>query len=88
MTKDVCTFFATLSFTSFSSFLMHADTIRTVEAYSDIIVLRHYESGSAKVASEVAGVPIINAGDGPGQHPTQVCIKQIRTHTKRNSPCL
>lgn len=51
-----------------------ADTIRTVEGYSDIIVLRHFESGAAKKAAGVANIPIINAGDGPGQHPTQVCL--------------
>lgn len=49
-----------------------ADTIRTVEGYSDIIVMRHFESGAAKRAAATAGIPIINAGDGPGQHPTQV----------------
>ncbi|CAI5939424.1 unnamed protein product [Closterium sp. NIES-64] len=48
-----------------------ADSIRTVEAYADVIVLRHYEEGAAKLASQVASVPIVNAGDGPGQHPTQ-----------------
>jgi aspartate carbamoyltransferase catalytic subunit len=45
-----------------------------VEGYSDIIVLRHFESGAAKKAAEVANIPIINAGDGPGQHPTQVYL--------------
>ena len=39
-----------------------------------LIVLRHYESGSAQRAADVAGVPIINAGDGPGQHPTQALL--------------
>ncbi|KAK8479458.1 hypothetical protein V6N11_035067 [Hibiscus sabdariffa] len=50
------------------------DTIRTVEGYSDIIVMRHFESGAAKRAAATAGVPIINAGDGPGQHPTQALL--------------
>jgi aspartate carbamoyltransferase catalytic subunit len=50
---------------------MPADTIRTVQCYSDAIVLRHFQAGSAKIAASVADVPIINAGDGPGQHPTQ-----------------
>lgn len=49
-----------------------ADTIRTVEGYTDLIVIRHFESGAAKRAAAIAGIPIINAGDGPGQHPTQV----------------
>lgn len=51
-----------------------ADTIRTVEGYSDIIVLRHFESGAARRAADTADIPVINAGDGPGQHPTQVKI--------------
>ncbi|XP_057529564.1 aspartate carbamoyltransferase, chloroplastic [Amaranthus tricolor] len=50
------------------------DTIRTVEGYSDIIVMRHFESGAAKRAAATAEIPIINAGDGPGQHPTQALL--------------
>ncbi|KAM7498920.1 hypothetical protein LguiA_023334 [Lonicera macranthoides] len=50
------------------------DTIRTVEGYSDIIVLRHFESGAARRAAATAGIPVINAGDGPGQHPTQALL--------------
>ncbi len=48
-----------------------ADTVRIVSAYSDIIVQRHPLAGAAKVAAEYASVPVINAGDGPHQHPTQ-----------------
>ncbi len=48
-----------------------ADTIRTVECYADIIAMRHPKEGSALVASLNAAVPIINAGDGGHQHPTQ-----------------
>ncbi len=51
-----------------------ADTIRTVESYSDIIVLRHPQEGAAQWAAEVASVPIINAGDGAGRHPTQTLL--------------
>lgn len=47
------------------------DTIRTVSAYSDLIVMRHPLEGAAVLADKVAGVPIINAGDGGHQHPTQ-----------------
>src|SRR3989338_5322396 len=47
------------------------DTIRVVDNYSDCIVIRHYEEGAAKKAASVSSVPIINAGDGRGQHPTQ-----------------
>jgi aspartate carbamoyltransferase catalytic subunit len=50
------------------------DTIRIVSGYADVIVLRHYEEGAAKRASTVSSVPIINAGDGPGQHPTQALL--------------
>ena len=50
------------------------DTILTVSNYSDIIVMRHPLEGSARFASEVAGVPIINAGDGANQHPTQCLL--------------
>lgn len=51
-----------------------SDTIRTVAKYSDVIVLRHPEEGAAFRASEVSSVPIINAGDGKGQHPTQALL--------------
>lgn len=50
------------------------DTIRTVEGYADTIVLRHFQAGAAKRAAAAASVPIINAGDGPGQHPTQALL--------------
>lgn len=50
------------------------DTIRTLEQYSDVIVLRHPELGSAKVAADYAHIPVINAGDGPGEHPTQALL--------------
>jgi carbamoyl-phosphate synthase/aspartate carbamoyltransferase/dihydroorotase/carbamoyl-phosphate synthase/aspartate carbamoyltransferase len=50
------------------------DTIRTLEQYSDVIVLRHPEIGSAKLAADAAEVPVINAGDGPGEHPTQALL--------------
>lgn len=50
------------------------DTIRTLEQYSDVIVLRHPEIGSAKLAADYATVPVINAGDGAGEHPTQALL--------------
>ncbi len=50
------------------------DTIKTVSNYSDIIVMRHPREGSARFASEVASVPVINAGDGANQHPTQTLL--------------
>lgn len=50
------------------------DTILTVANYSDLIVMRHPVEGSARYASEVSPVPIINAGDGANQHPTQTLL--------------
>lgn len=51
-----------------------ADTVRTFESYSDVIVLRHPEVGSAKIAAEFLHKPLINAGDGVGEHPTQALL--------------
>jgi aspartate carbamoyltransferase catalytic subunit len=50
------------------------DTIRTVSNYCDLIVMRHPLEGSARFASEVSNVPVINAGDGANQHPTQTLL--------------
>ena len=51
-----------------------ADTIRSLECYSDVIVLRHPEMGSAAIAADAASKPILNAGDGVGEHPTQALL--------------
>ncbi|MEA4852963.1 MAG: aspartate carbamoyltransferase [Christensenella sp.] len=48
-----------------------ADTVRTVECYADIIAMRHPKEGAAAVAAQNAKIPVINAGDGGHQHPTQ-----------------
>jgi len=50
------------------------DTVRTLEAYADVIVLRHPEVGSAALAAKYTRKPIINAGDGIGEHPTQALL--------------
>lgn len=50
------------------------DTIKMVSNYADIIVMRHPLEGSARYASEVASVPVINAGDGANQHPSQTLL--------------
>ncbi len=50
------------------------DTIRTLEGYADVIVLRHPETGAAALAAKYARKPIINAGDGVGEHPTQALL--------------
>jgi len=51
-----------------------ADTIRTVERYADVIVIRHPLDGSARVAAEFASIPVINAGSGAEEHPTQALL--------------
>jgi aspartate carbamoyltransferase catalytic subunit len=50
------------------------DTIKVVSSYADVIVIRHNQEGAAKKAAEISDVPIINAGDGVGQHPTQALL--------------
>jgi aspartate carbamoyltransferase catalytic subunit len=50
------------------------DTIRTVNNYVDLIVMRHPIEGSARYASEISTVPVVNAGDGANQHPTQTLL--------------
>jgi len=50
------------------------DTVRIVAGYADAIVIRHFEQGAATRAASVSPVPIINGGDGPGEHPTQALL--------------
>jgi aspartate carbamoyltransferase catalytic subunit len=50
------------------------DTVRILNGYADVIVMRHYEVGAAKRAATVSQVPVLNAGDGVGQHPTQALL--------------
>ena len=50
------------------------DTIKMVESYSDVIVIRHFIEGAARLASEVTSVPVLNAGDGANEHPTQTML--------------
>jgi len=63
-----------VQFSSVSKGETLADTVRTLEQYADIIVLRHPEIGSSQLAADYASVPVINAGDGPGEHPTQALL--------------
>jgi len=51
-----------------------SDSIKAIEGYCDIIVLRHYLEGTAQLAADVVDIPIINAGDGSNQHPTQTFL--------------
>jgi len=60
------------------------DTIRTVENYSDIIVLRHPTMGAARAAAEVSSIPVINAGDGSGEHPTQTLLDLYTIWREKN----
>ncbi|MFB6072427.1 MAG: aspartate carbamoyltransferase [Halobacterium sp.] len=59
-----------------------ADTVRVVEGYADALVLRHPKQGAAKMASEHVDVPVVNAGDGAGHHPSQTLLDlyTIREH--------
>lgn len=66
--------FSEASSTSVSKGESLKDTIMTVANYSDLIVMRHPIEGSARYASEVSKVPIVNAGDGANQHPTQTLL--------------
>lgn len=51
-----------------------SDTIRIMNSYADVLIIRHPEAGAAKKAADVADIPVINAGDGPNQHPTQTML--------------
>lgn len=51
-----------------------SDTIRIMDSYADCLVIRHPKAGAAKEAAELAVIPVINAGDGPNQHPTQTML--------------
>ena len=53
------------------------DTIKIVSNYCDLIVMRHPLEGAARFASELTDVPVINAGDGANQHPTQTLLDCI-----------
>ncbi len=53
--------------------------------YADVIVLRHYEAGSAELAAEYSGVPLISAGDGPEQHPTQALLDLYTIYREKGS---
>jgi aspartate carbamoyltransferase catalytic subunit len=63
-----------MSMTSISKGETLADTIRMVDAYCDVIVLRHPHEGSARLAAKFSENPVINAGDGAGSHPTQTLL--------------
>lgn len=62
------------SFSSISKGESLADTARVISEYADVIVMRHPEQGSVAAFAEHANVPVINGGDGPGEHPTQALL--------------
>jgi len=66
--------FADASGTSVAKGETLADTIRMADSYADAIVLRHPHEGAAKLAADFSAKPVINAGDGAGQHPTQTLL--------------
>ena len=61
------------------------DTVRIVSGYCDVMVLRHFDVGASKRAAAVSSVPVINAGDGPGQHPTQALLDLYTIRKERGS---
>ena len=61
------------------------DTMTVVGQYADAIVMRHPEKGSADIAASVSPVPFINAGDGPGQHPTQALLDLYTIERERKT---
>lgn len=63
-----------VNFSSVSKGETLEDTVKVISGYSDVVVLRHPEVGSSRRAAAVAGVPVINAGDGAGEHPTQALL--------------
>jgi aspartate carbamoyltransferase catalytic subunit len=62
-----------------------ADSMRTVEGYADVIVIRHPQKGSAQEAADAVAVPVINAGDGTGQHPTQALLDVYTIQKEKGS---
>lgn len=62
-----------------------SDTIRTVSCYADIIAMRHPKEGAAFVAGQSSGVPVINAGDGGHNHPTQTLTDLLTIHREKGS---
>jgi aspartate carbamoyltransferase catalytic subunit len=62
------------------------DTARTISQYADLIVMRHSEAGTARRFAHAADIPVINAGDGPHQHPTQALLDLYTIQEERGRP--
>lgn len=61
------------------------DTVRMLNAYADLIVMRHPKEGAAKRAAAISTVPVVNAGDGPGEHPTQTLLDLYTMRKEREA---
>ncbi|MBC7094887.1 aspartate carbamoyltransferase [Thermococcus sp.] len=61
------------------------DTIKTVDQYADVIIIRHPQIGAARIAADVADAPVINAGDGAGEHPTQALLDLYTIYKFKNT---
>lgn len=62
-----------------------ADTVKVVSGYADIIAMRHSKEGAPKIASEFSKIPVINAGDGGHNHPTQTLTDLLTIHREKGS---
>ena len=62
-----------------------ADSVKVISAYADAMVIRHPCEGAARLASEFSSVPVINAGDGANQHPTQTLLDLFSIHESQGS---
>ena len=62
------------------------DTVKVVSSYADIMVLRHPEKGAAELAIKYSSIPVINAGDGSSQHPTQALIDLFTIKREKHRP--
>ncbi|MCS7206177.1 MAG: aspartate carbamoyltransferase [Leptospiraceae bacterium] len=61
------------------------DTMKMIEAYADIAVIRHPVEGSSRIAASAVSIPIINAGDGAGHHPTQALLDLYTIYKEKNT---
>ena len=75
-----------MSMTSIAKGETLADTIKMVDAYCDLIVLRHPYEGAARLAAKFSENPVINAGDGAGSHPTQTLLDLFTMREAKGSP--
>ena len=75
--------FSSASTTSASKGESIADTARVISCYADIIAMRHYKEGAPFVASQYASIPVINAGDGGHNHPTQTLADLLTIHLEK-----